>query len=72
MVTVSLSSTQKRLCNYQHFGRSMAHAVSRRLHKAVARVCALVSLCRICDGQSGTGTVFSASSSVSPVNIILP
>jgi hypothetical protein len=53
-------------------GRAMAEAVSRRPLSAEARVRALVSPYGICGGQSGTGTGFSSSSSVSPVNIITP
>jgi hypothetical protein len=48
-------------------GRAMAQAVSRRPLIAEARVRARVNPCGICGGQSGTGTGFSTSSSVSPV-----
>jgi hypothetical protein len=48
----------------------MAQAVSRRPLTAEARVRALVHPCGICGRRSGTGTGFSPSSSVSPVNII--
>jgi hypothetical protein len=44
----------------------MAQAVSHRPLTAEARVRAQVNLCGICGGQSGTGTGFSASSSVLP------
>jgi hypothetical protein len=39
-------------------GRAVAHAVSRRLPTAVARVRAPNRLCGICGGQRGTGTGF--------------
>ena len=45
-------------------GRAMAQAVSRRLLTAEARVRSRVGPCRICGGQSGTGTGFSPSTSV--------
>jgi hypothetical protein len=44
----------------------MAQAVSRRPLTAEARVQSRVSPCRICGGQSGTGTGFSPSTSVFP------
>jgi hypothetical protein len=44
----------------------MAQAVSRRPLTAEARVRSRVSPCGICGGQSGTGTVFSPSTSVFP------
>jgi hypothetical protein len=47
----------------------MAQVVSRRPLIAEAAVHARVNPYRICTGQSGTGTGFSPSSSVSPVNI---
>ena len=47
-------------------GRAMAQAVSRRPLIAEARVRSRVSPCRICGGQSGTGTGFSLSTSVVP------
>jgi hypothetical protein len=50
----------------------MAQAVSHQPLTAEAQVHARVSLCWICGGQSSTGTGFSPSSSVSPVNIIPP
>jgi hypothetical protein len=50
----------------------MAQAVSRRHVTVEAKVRGRVSPCGIYGGQSGTGTDFSPSSSVSPVNIIPP
>jgi hypothetical protein len=47
----------------------MAQVVSRRPLTAEARVRSRVNSCGICGGQSGTGTGFSPSSSVSPVNV---
>jgi hypothetical protein len=44
----------------------MAQVVSRRPQTAEARIRALVSPCKICGGQSGTGTGFSPSYTVSP------
>jgi hypothetical protein len=44
----------------------MAQAVSRRPLTAEARVRSRVSPCGICDGQSGTGTGYSPSTSVFP------
>jgi hypothetical protein len=46
-------------------GRAMAQVVSGRTLTADARVRARVNPCGICGGQSGTGTGFSPSSSVS-------
>jgi hypothetical protein len=48
----------------------MAQAVSRRPLTAEARVRTRVNPYGICGGQNGTGTGFSLSSSVFPVNII--
>jgi hypothetical protein len=56
---------------YDHSGRTMAQAVSRRPLTAEARVRARVNPSGICCGQSGTGTGFSPRS-FSPVNIIPP
>jgi hypothetical protein len=53
-------------------GRAMAQVVSRRPLTKEACVRARVNPCGICGEQSVTGTGFSPSSSVSPVNIIPP
>jgi hypothetical protein len=50
----------------------MAQVVSRRPLTAEARVRARINPCRICRGQSGTGTGFSPSSSVFPCQYIIP
>jgi hypothetical protein len=50
----------------------MAHAISRRPVATEARIPVRVYQRGICGGQSETGTGFSASYSVSPVNIIPP
>jgi hypothetical protein len=50
----------------EHLGRAMAQVVSRRPLTLKAQVLARVNPCGICDGQSGTGTRFSPSSSVFP------
>jgi hypothetical protein len=50
-------------------GRAMAEAGSCWPLTAEARVRAQVNPCGICGGRSVTGTGFSPSSSVSPVNI---
>jgi hypothetical protein len=57
------------LTNTRVQGRAMAQVVSRRPLTAEARVRDRVNPYGICGGQSGTGTGFSPSSSVSPVNI---
>jgi hypothetical protein len=49
----------------------MAQAVSCHPFTVVAQVYAHVIPCRICAGQSDTGTGFSLIYSVSPVSIIL-
>jgi hypothetical protein len=71
--------TQKCISNnlfYQNvtttMGRAMAQAVSRRPLTAEAWVRSQVSPCGICGGQRGTGTGFSPSTSVVPVNFIPP
>jgi hypothetical protein len=48
----------------------MAQAVSRQPLMVEARFRAQVGPCGICGVQSGTGTGFSLSSAVYPVNII--
>jgi hypothetical protein len=50
----------------------MAQAVSRRAPTVEARVRSRIIPYEICGGQSGTGTGFSPSSSVSAVDIIPP
>jgi hypothetical protein len=50
-------------------GCAMPQVVSRRPLTAEARVRARFNPCGIYGGKSGTGTGFSTSSSVSPVNI---
>jgi hypothetical protein len=50
----------------------MDQAAGRRPLTADVQVRARVSLCRICVIQSGTGTGFSPSSSIYPVNIVPP
>jgi hypothetical protein len=52
-------------------GRAMAQAVSRRPLTAEARVRSRVSPCGICGGQSGTGTGFPPSTSVSLVSFFV-
>jgi hypothetical protein len=53
----------------RYLGRAMAQVVSRRPLTAKTWVRARVNPCGIYGGQSGTGTGFSPTSSVSPVNI---
>ena len=53
-------------------GRAMAQAVSRRPLAVEVHVRSQDSPCETCGGQSGTLTVFSPSTSVSPVSIIPP
>jgi hypothetical protein len=48
------------------YGCATAQAVSRQALTVEARVCTWGNPCGICDGQSGSGTGFSLSSSVSP------
>jgi hypothetical protein len=55
-----------------HSDRAMAQVVSRRPLIAEDRVRARVSPCGICGGQSGSGSGFSPSTSVSPVSIFPP
>jgi hypothetical protein len=62
LITVALYASAR--------GRAMAQVVSRRPLTAEARFRAEVNPCVICGGQSVTGTGFSPSSSVSPVDII--
>jgi hypothetical protein len=47
-------------------GHAMAQAVSHRPFTAEARARSRFSPCRICGGQSGTGTGFSSCTSVFP------
>jgi hypothetical protein len=54
------------------FSRAVAQAVRHQLHTAVARVRAQVSLCGLCNGQSGCGAGFSSSSSVFTCHYDLP
>jgi hypothetical protein len=49
----------------------MTHVVNRRPLTTEAPVRARVNPCGICSGQSGTGTGFSPSSSVSPCQYIV-
>jgi hypothetical protein len=53
-------------------GRAVAQAVSHRPLTAEAWFRARFNPCGICGGKSGTGTGFSPSFSVFPVNIIPP
>jgi hypothetical protein len=53
-------------------GRAISQAVSRRPLTAEAQARAQVIPCGICGGQSGTGTGFSPSSSIPPVNVSPP
>jgi hypothetical protein len=53
-------------------GRSMDQAVSRWPFTTEGRVRAQVSTCGICGGQSGTGTGFPPSSSVSLLLVTIP
>jgi hypothetical protein len=55
---------QTLIMNVLVYGRAMAQAVSGRPLTTEAQVHVLVSLCGICGVKSGTGTVFSPSSSV--------
>jgi hypothetical protein len=53
-------------------GRVMAQVVSRRPPTMEVRVRSRVSPSGVCGGQSGAGTGFSPSTSVSPVSFIPP
>jgi hypothetical protein len=53
-------------------GNAMAQTVSCQPLTTEARVHPHINPCGICGGQSSTGTGFSTSSSVFPVNIIPP
>jgi hypothetical protein len=59
-------------CSASVPGRAMAQAVCHRSDTAEAWVRSQIIPCEICGIQSGTGTGFSPSTSVSPVSIIPP
>jgi len=52
--------------NVRVYGGAMSQTVSRQPLTAESRVRLQVSPCGVYDGQSGTGTEFSDSTSVSP------
>jgi len=58
--------TQFRFTYLKYVGRGTVQTVSRRPLTSEVRVRSRISPCGICGGQTGTGTGFSPSSSVSP------
>jgi hypothetical protein len=53
-------------------GHAIAHVVSRWFLSAEARLRFQASPCGVCDGQGGTGTDVSSSTSAFPVRAIPP
>jgi hypothetical protein len=67
-----LPNEQQMKTDLKSVDHAMVQADNRRPLTPESQVHTHVNLCGICGGQSGTGTDFSLSSSVSPVNIIPP